>query len=170
MLSICNILNYIRWTAFLYTEEECCGFVAHIHNPAHSERSTFAFLNRLTRFRTVREALGFSLYKYLTELLFSEYVVKYCRSSDALVFAFKPFCTISIFMFRYLFAFSWLKPYIGLWSWVVLSLQLKLRLQKKNTLKQIPYFDSNLLLRLNQQKWQEQNFLIWKCRNKFWNL
>ena len=42
-----------------------------MHNPAYSERSTFAFLNRLTRFRAVREAFGFSFYKYLTELLFS---------------------------------------------------------------------------------------------------
>ena len=36
-----------------------------------SERSTFAFLNRLTRFHAAREALVFSLYKYLTVLLFS---------------------------------------------------------------------------------------------------
>ena len=69
-----------------------------------SERSTFAFLNRLTRFHAAREALGFSLYKYLTVLLlvqFSEIVVKYCRSFNALVSEFKPYCTISIFMFRY---------------------------------------------------------------------
>ena len=39
--------------------------------PLFSERSTFAFFNRLTRFHAAREALGFSLYKYLTVLLFS---------------------------------------------------------------------------------------------------
>ena len=67
MLCISNILNYWMNCFSFERKKNVVILLLICLILLFSERSTFAFLNRLTRFHAAREALGFSLYKYLTD-------------------------------------------------------------------------------------------------------